>query len=131
VRPRSPPPAADRALALLALRPLSPTLGFEDETRGRWVQSESAPETSSKSRSRDDRAEVRLTMLVSALDERALACTCKKPECVEAIYHRYGPGAAIRGNEGTVVSSPRRLGWAEPLVYAPLIMDWALGAREH
>src|SRR5712692_5949605 len=35
-------------------------LGFEDETRGRWVQSESAAEISSKARSRDDRAEARL-----------------------------------------------------------------------
>jgi hypothetical protein len=69
------------------------------------------------------------TMLFSALDERALACTCKKPECVEAIYHRYGAGAAIRGNEGTVVSSPRRLGWAEPLVYAPPIMDCSWRSR--
>ena len=50
---------------------------------------------------------------------------------MEAIYQRYGAGAAIRGNEGTVVSSPRCLGGAEPLVYAPPIMDRALGAREH
>jgi len=70
-------------------------------------------------------------MLLSTLYVRALVCTSKKPECVEAIYQRYGAGAAIRGNEGTVVSSPRCLGGAEPLVYAPPIMDRALGAREH
>ena len=36
---------------MLASRPLSVAFGFEDETRGRWVQSESAAEINSKARS--------------------------------------------------------------------------------
>ena len=45
-------------------------------------------------------------------------------------HHRHQvPGAAIRDNAGTAVSLRRRLGRAEPLVYAPPIMDWAPGSR--
>ena len=45
--------SASPAPSPVTVRELS-ALGFEDETSGRWVQSESAAEMSSKARSRDD-----------------------------------------------------------------------------
>ena len=87
---------ADRGLAFARSRLLTAALGFEDEIRGRRVQSERVVGMSSKARSRDERAELAFTisLLLGGLFNPIAAVAQPATEVARIGYLAPNPAAA-------------------------------------